>query len=155
MRKQLIELDLLECVIGLGKNLFYNSSMEACIVICRSQKPIERKGKVLLIQAVNEVSRERSQSFLRPEHQARILNAYQTFSDEPGFSRVSSLDEIKKNGFNLSIQRYVKTSKPGFDLRENIDFSGVWTDFETESRSFWTDMDHLVTMLDSLLERRD
>ena len=52
------------CVLGLGPNLFYNSPMEACVVICRTQKPAARRGKVLFIDAVNEVSRERAQSFL-------------------------------------------------------------------------------------------
>ena len=55
MRRKLVESDLLECVLGLGPNLFYNSPMEACIVICRTQKPAERRGKVLFIDAVHEV----------------------------------------------------------------------------------------------------
>ena len=62
MRRKLVESDLLECVLGLGPNLFYNSPMEACVVICRTQKPIARRGKVLFIDAVHEVARER-----RPE----------------------------------------------------------------------------------------
>jgi type I restriction enzyme M protein len=55
---------------GSGPNLFYNSPMEACVVFCRSQEAAEARGKVLLIDAVNEVARERAVSFLRPEHQA-------------------------------------------------------------------------------------
>ncbi len=55
MRAKLVADDKLECVLGLGPNLFYNSSMTACIVICRMNKPQERKGKVLFIDAVNEV----------------------------------------------------------------------------------------------------
>jgi len=51
MRRKLVELDLVECVLGLGPNLFYNSPMEACVVVCRSQKPPERQGKVLFIDA--------------------------------------------------------------------------------------------------------
>ena len=63
MRTRLIEDDKLECVLGLGPNLFYNSPMEACVVICRMNKPQARRKKVLLINAVNEVTRERAQSF--------------------------------------------------------------------------------------------
>ena len=73
MRRKLVESDLLECVLGLGPNLFYNSPMEACVVVCRTKKPAERQGKILFIDAVHEVARERAQSFLRPEHQLRIL----------------------------------------------------------------------------------
>src|SRR2546428_3232841 len=61
MRRKLIEADLIECVIGLGPNLFYNSPMEACVVVCSMNKPRERKGKILLLNAVNEVTRERAQ----------------------------------------------------------------------------------------------
>jgi type I restriction enzyme M protein len=67
MRRKLIEADLIECVLGLGPNLFYNSPMEACVLVCRTQKPKNRRGKILFINAVNEVTRERAQSFLTDE----------------------------------------------------------------------------------------
>src|SRR5690349_2102431 len=60
MRRKLVEADLVECVLGLGPNLFYNSPMEACVVVCRTTKPKARKGKILFINAVNEVTRERA-----------------------------------------------------------------------------------------------
>jgi type I restriction enzyme M protein len=63
MRRKLIEADLIECVLGLGPNLFYNSPMEACVVICRSAKPTARRNKILFINAINEVTRERAQGF--------------------------------------------------------------------------------------------
>src|SRR5262249_1760945 len=69
LRQKMVEADLVECVLGLGPNLFYNSPMEACVVICRNRKPAERRRKVLLIDAVNEIARERAMSFLKPEHQ--------------------------------------------------------------------------------------
>lgn len=64
MRARLIEHDLIECVLGLGPNLFYNSPMEACVLVCRSRKPAARRGKILFLNAVQEVTRERAQSFL-------------------------------------------------------------------------------------------
>ena len=75
MREKLIETDMIDCVLGLGPNLFYGSPMEACILICRTHKPKERRGKVLFINAVNEVTRERSQAFLKTDHLYRIVNA--------------------------------------------------------------------------------
>ena len=98
MRRKLVESDLLECVLGLGPNLFYNSPMEACVVICRTQKPAVRQGKVLFIDAVHEVARERAMSFLKPEHQDRIVRAYEAFVDEPGFAAVASTAEILGQG---------------------------------------------------------
>jgi type I restriction enzyme M protein len=109
MRRKLIEADLIECVLGLGPNLFYNSPMEACVVICRTQKPKARRGKILFINAVNEVTRERAQSFLTDEHLQRVVRAYQDFKDEPGFTRVATLEEIRLKDGNLSIPLYVET----------------------------------------------
>ncbi|MCB1210274.1 MAG: N-6 DNA methylase, partial [Verrucomicrobiales bacterium] len=107
MRRKLIEADLIECVLGLGPNLFYNSPMEACVVVCRTQKPKARRGKILFINAVNEVTRERAQSFLTDEHLHRIVRAYQDFKDEPGFTRVVPIEEIRAKEGNLSIPLYV------------------------------------------------
>jgi type I restriction enzyme M protein len=107
MRRKLIETDLIECVLGLGPNLFYNSPMEACVVVCRTQKPKARRGKILLINAVNEVTRERAQSFLTDEHLRRVVRAYQNFNDERGFSRVVPIEQIRAKEGNLSIPLYV------------------------------------------------
>ncbi len=107
MRRKLIEADLIECVLGLGPNLFYNSPMEACIVICRTAKPKERRKKILLINAVEEVTRERAQSFLTDDHIHKIVQAYEAFQDAPGFARVATIDEIRQKDGNLSIPLFV------------------------------------------------
>lgn len=106
IRTKLIEADLIECVIGLGPNLFYNSPMEACVLICRTQKSKTRKGKVLFINAVNEVTRERAQSFLTEEHQSRILQAYRSDTDISGLSRHVTISEIRSRSGSLSIPLY-------------------------------------------------
>lgn len=107
MRRGLIEADLIECVLGLGPNLFYNSPMEACVVICRARKPVERRGRILFINAVDQVTRERTQSYLTDGHIGRIAQAYERFQDEPGFAHVATLDEIRAQDGNLSIPLYV------------------------------------------------
>ncbi|MEQ1749795.1 MAG: class I SAM-dependent DNA methyltransferase [Prosthecobacter sp.] len=107
MRRKLIEADLIECVLGLGPNLFYNSPMEACVVVCRTQKPKARRGKILFINAVNEVTRERAQSFLTDEHLQRVVCAYQDFKDEPGFTRVVPIEEIRAKEGSLNITLYI------------------------------------------------
>lgn len=107
MRRKMIEAEDIECVLGLGPNLFYNSPMEACVVICRTAKPKPHKGRILFINAVNEVTRERAQSFLTDDHIERIVAAYRDFRDEPGFTRVATLEEIRANDGNLSIPLYV------------------------------------------------
>lgn len=151
MRRKLIERDLLECVLGLGPNLFYNSPMEACVVVCRAQKPLERQGRILFIDAVNEVARERALSFLKPGHQERILRVYRGFADEPGFAKAATAEEVIAKDGNLSIARYVrpivekKAGNPDGDLRT------VWEDFEANGRDFWQQMDSVVEMLDGMI----
>ncbi|XZE20674.1 type I restriction-modification system subunit M [Pirellulaceae bacterium SH449] len=107
MRRKLIDADLIECVLGLGPNLFYNSPMEACVVVFRTQKPKARRGKILFINAVNEVTRERAQSFLTEEHLNRVVRAYRSFKDQSGFTRVVPIEEIRAKEGNLSIPLYV------------------------------------------------
>ena len=80
MRQKLVQSDLVECVIGIGKNLFYNSPMEACIVICRANKPIEHRGKVLFINARHLVTRKNAQSYLEDSHIEEIADTYCNFS---------------------------------------------------------------------------
>lgn len=107
MRRKMIEADVIECVLGLGPNLFYNSPMEACVVVCRTNKPKARKNKVLFINAVGEVTRERAQSFLTDDHIERIVKTYEKFKDVDGFAKVATNKAIVENDGNLSIPLYV------------------------------------------------
>ena len=152
MRQKLVEADLVECVLGLGPNLFYNSPMEACIVICRSDKPAEQKGKVLFIDALNEVTRERSVSYLKPEHQAHIAETYHGFVSEAGFAHLADLDEIAAQDFSLSIPLYVKRNgiREGQGEYETRSLGQLWRDWEEDGRAFWREMDELTAILDQM-----
>jgi type I restriction enzyme M protein len=151
----LVEADLVDCVLGLGANLFYNSPMEACVVFCRTVKPKERRGKVLLIDAVNEVARERAVSFLKTEHQERIEGAYRAFEDEPGFARVATRDEIAANAFSLSIPLYVKRPSVNAvaDGTPVQTVAQAWAAWEASGRAFWQQMDATVDLLDGLVDQ--
>ena len=154
MRSKMIEQDWVEAVIGLGPNLFYNSPMESCIVICNGKKSGVRKSKVLFVDAVNEVTRERAQSFLKPEHQQRILQALKTFGDVPGFAKVATVAEIGANAGNLSIPQYVKqiSAAPTTDSNDNaVSLRSAWDQWQTDGRVFWQQMDVLVETLDGLI----
>jgi len=153
MRNKLIQSDLLECVLGLGPNLFYNSPMEACVLICRTSKPAERQGKVLFINAVNEVARETALSFLKPEHQAKILEAYQDFSSKPGFAFVATTDDVLDKGADLSIPKYVEKVASRSDGEGPQDLPATWVSFERNGRAFWTEMDSLVTLIDGVVAK--
>jgi type I restriction enzyme M protein len=108
MRRKMIEADLVEAVIGLGPNLFYNASMESCVVICRTSKPKERRGKILFINAVNQVTRERAQSFLTDAHIEKVVATYKAFEGAVGFATAATLDEVRARGHSLKIDLYVQ-----------------------------------------------
>jgi len=103
-------MDILDCIIGLGANLFYNSPMEACILICNCSKANSKKNRVLMINAVNEVTRKNAESMLLAEHIQKIVNAYQQNRELDGFSRIVSNDEIREKKFNLNISLYAYQS---------------------------------------------
>lgn len=140
MRRKLIEADLIECVLGLGPNLFYNSPMEACVVICRSSKPKARRNKILFINAINEVTRERAQSFLTDDHLERIVKAYQSFKDEPGFTRLATLEDIRAKEGNLSIPLYV--APQAMEMRQ--DAAGYAVGGLPEAITAWLDSSQQV-----------
>lgn len=121
MRKTLVQLDLVEAIIGIGKSLFYNSPMEACIVICRSQKSSDKKHKVLFVNAKNEVTRKNAQSYLEPEHIEKITNAYNDFNVVDGFSNVATTEEIASNNYSLGIPKYVSGITEETEEELNID----------------------------------
>jgi type I restriction enzyme M protein len=110
LRENLVKSDLVECVLGLGEGLFYNSPMPATVVILRSRKPADRKGKILFIDAAKEVAREKSQSFLREPHQQKILAAYERFADEVGFAAAVTVNQIADRAYSLAIPLYVAAS---------------------------------------------
>jgi type I restriction enzyme M protein len=151
MRKKLVEADLVECVLGLGPNLFYNSPMEACIVVCRTAKSEARRGHILFIDALSEVSRERAQSFLREEHQERIIRAYRAFKYETGFAKVVTLEDVVAQEHSLSIPLYVKRVQNSASA-EPASLCGAWDLWEKSGCTFWREMDALVEMLNGLVE---
>jgi len=151
MRRKLVEQDLVECVLGLGPGLFYNSPMEACVLVCRTSKPAGRKGRILFIDAVGDVARERAQSFLKAEHQERILGAFREFNDEPGFTKVAAIAEVLANDGNLSITRYVTAGRNAERDAGSQHLKTAWATFETGGRDFWQQMDVLVGILDGVV----
>ncbi len=127
MRKKLVQMDAVEAVIGIAKNLFYNSPMEACVVICRMTKPVERRGRVLFIDAKKLVTRKNSESYLEDEHIKTIVNCYNEFKEIDGFSSIASIDEIVKNNGTLGVPKYVRKGETeSLDATVIEDTLGEW-----------------------------
>ncbi len=107
MRRALLEMDLIEAVIGLGPNLFYGTGLAACILVLRQRKAAEHRRRVLFVDASSVFRRGRNQNTLEPEHAKQIYAWYRDYADVDGRTRVVSLDEIAANDWNLNIPRYV------------------------------------------------
>jgi type I restriction enzyme M protein len=146
MRSKLIAADLIECVIGLGPNLFYNSPMEACIVICRTKKPAERRGSILFINALNEVTRERAQSFLETDHLDRIVETYQDYADIDGFARVVFIDDIQNDSLNISLYIRTKNRHPA-GSNDGQSLSQAIENWQTSSMELRSSMNDLFKIL--------
>ena len=108
IRKALLEMDLLEAVIGLGPNIFYGTQLAACVMIFRAQKAKAHKNKVLFIDASDQVRTGRAQNFLEPEHVQRVYQWYQKAKDVENHVKIASMDEIAENDHNLNIPLYVE-----------------------------------------------
>lgn len=110
IRKQVIESDIIEAVIGLGPNLFYNSPMESCVVVLNCNKPAERKGKILFINGVEHVTRERAHSRLSDDDLAVLIDAYAAPDKQPAITALVDIEVIRENQHNLSIPLYVQAA---------------------------------------------
>ncbi len=108
IRKALLEMDLLEAVIGLGPNIFYGTQLAACIMVFKQQKSEERKGKILFIDAADQIRVGRAQNFLEEKHVNQIYQWYRNFQDVENHVKVATLDEIAENEYNLNIPLYVE-----------------------------------------------
>ncbi|OLS24548.1 MAG: hypothetical protein HeimC2_21930, partial [Candidatus Heimdallarchaeota archaeon LC_2] len=146
MRKKLIQSDIIDCVIGLGPNLFYNSPMEACVIFCTTNKPNHKKGKILFINALDEIKQEAKQSFLEKEHIKKIAEAYRNFEDKENFCRIVNVNEIKEKDWNLAIIRYVKLGNNNADKDERS-LSGIIKEWDYYARQSNEEMDNFLMNL--------
>lgn len=107
IRSRVLDMDLIEAVIGLGPNLFYGTGLAACIVVARRTKSNDRKGKILLVDGAELFRRGRNQNTLEPEHVEELLKLYNGFTNVDGQAKVVTLDEVRAQGGNLNLAGYI------------------------------------------------
>lgn len=115
IREELIKQDLLEAVIGLGGNIFYGTSLAACILVFRAQKPQPRKGNVLFIDGSEQIRVGRAQNYLEKENIDALFNWYSKCEDIKNSVKQVSLDEITNHDFNLNIPLYIEK-----EIKDNL-----------------------------------
>jgi len=112
IRKALIEADLIDCVVGLGPNLFYGAAIPAVILFLRKEKPKHRKNKIFFVNAEREIDIGIAQNHLSHQHIAKIVDVIRNDREQSLFSRIVPRSEIVDNDYNLNIIRYVQTTAP-------------------------------------------
>jgi type I restriction enzyme M protein len=127
IRKQFLEKDLIEAVIGLTSGLFYNTGSPGCLILFNDNKPTERKGKVLFIDASKDYLEGKAQNFLRQEDIEKTVHVFDAFETVERYCTISGIDEIKENDYNLNISRYVDTTEP----EELVDIPAVITNLRS------------------------
>ncbi|WP_457644722.1 type I restriction-modification system subunit M [Persephonella sp.] len=119
IRRAIIEkFNYLDAVIGLPPNLFYGTSIPACVLVF---KKCRENDDILFIDASKEYEKGKNQNYLLDEHIEKIVNTYRKRKEIEKFSHLATLEEIKENDFNLNIPRYVDT----FEEEEPIDIQAV------------------------------
>ena len=129
IRQAVIEKNLIDAVIGLPENLFYGTSIPACIVVFKKGRTTT---DVLFVDASKEFKKEKAKNKLRdgsngePNDIKKIVDTYKAFvngqnAEQDKYSHVASLGEIQENEYNLNIPRYVDT----FEVEELIDLESV------------------------------
>jgi len=110
IRESLLKEGIVEAIISLPPNLFYGTSIPACVVVINKNRPADHKDTVLFINADAEYGEGRAQNLLRPEDMEKITQIYRQRRELPGYSRLVKLDELATNDYNLNIRRYVDNS---------------------------------------------
>ena len=133
VRSAVLERDWVECAILLPEKLFYNTGAPGAIIVFRKNKPAERKGKILFINASKEFEQHpevRKLNILGNGNIKKIANAYKSFGEEKGFARVVGLDEIRQNDYNLNVTLYIIEEEEG----EQVDISKEWMELKELER---------------------
>lgn len=143
MRRKMVAEDQIEAVIGLGANLFYNSPMEAMILVGNTNKPKERKGKVLFVNGKDDVIDNKGLAYLTEEHINKMYNAYKEFTDIPHYAKVATIEEILEFDGNMNINFYVKNG----DSDNVISFPIAFNNWKVDSEKLNESMNNLFEVL--------
>ncbi|TVP58449.1 MAG: hypothetical protein EA343_21475 [Nodularia sp. (in: Bacteria)] len=147
IRKNIIEDDLIEAVIGLPANLFYNTKIPTAIIIFNRNKLENRKNRILFIDASHEYKMEnRKKNFLTNDHIAKIVSIYSNFHEEIGYSKIASAKEVADYNYILDITHFVKPLYPENGLDIDSQVKKVQT-LETQRNKIEAQMDSCLRIL--------
>ena len=146
MRKKLVQMDIVECIVAVGKGLFYNSPMEACVLIGRNNKSVNKKGKILLINASNNIVRKGTQNFIPSEDIEKIAKVYDDFAEIDGFSKVITCEEALENEGSLSVSLYLSNAESAQGIDGGI-FDESYLEWNKRLNQLHLECNELINML--------
>jgi type I restriction enzyme M protein len=110
VRQWFVDHDLIESVLYLPENLFYNTTAPGIVLFLNKAKPEARRGKAFLVNASQVFDKGDPKNFIPPEGIARIADTLIAWKEEEKLSRIVDHAELKKNDYNISPSRYIHTS---------------------------------------------
>ena len=141
IREKLITENLLDAIIGLPANLFFGTSIPACLLVFKKNRST---NDILFIDASREFDKSKNQNNLNDGHIAKILETYQERKEVEKYSHLATLEEIQENDYNLNIPRYVDT----FEEEVKVDIEATKKNIE----SIEQELLHVKTKMDSFLK---
>ncbi|MGL2832289.1 type I restriction-modification system subunit M [Helicobacter pylori] len=106
IRKNLLMKGYIKGVIGLAPNLFYGTSIPACVIILDKENAHARKG-VFMIDASKDFKKDGNKNRLRDQDVQKMIDTFNAYKEIPYYSKMVSLEEISANDYNLNIPRYI------------------------------------------------
>jgi len=111
IRKWFVEQDLVEGVLYLPENLFYNTTAPGIVLFLNKNKPKSKKDKMFLVNASLEFEKGDPKNYITEEGQKKIADAFLKWKEIDKFSKVVTKDEVVKNDYNISPSRYIHTAE--------------------------------------------
>lgn len=111
IRQKFVDKDWIEAVLFLPENLFYNTTAPGIILVLNRNKPKERKGKIMLINASLEFEKGRPKNFIPDDKIKKIAKAFHDWKSIEKFTKIITNEEGAKNDYNLSPSRYISNGK--------------------------------------------
>lgn len=136
IRANLIEKNNIDAIIGLPANIFFGTGIPTLIMVLKKNRGDEG---VLIIDASKGFIKDGKQNKLRASDVKKIADTYRERKNIPGYSRVVSRDEIRRNEYNLNIPRYVDSSEAAvkYDIYSTM-FGGIPNTEISDLGAYWT-----------------
>lgn len=146
IRKNIIDENLLDAVIGMPANLFYGTGIPTCILVFKGREARGGRKDILFIDASKEFTKEKNQNKLSKENIDKIIETYINREDVDKYAHVATYDEIVENDYNLNIPRYVDT----FEEEEVTPLPEVMVELKNVRQEIEKTTNELFDLLDQL-----